>query len=245
MRFEADYEYLFHNKYLYRMNIKVIAFDADDTLWVNEPYFRQTEERFCELLSDYLSRHDLERELLRIEIENLGLYGYGIKGFILSMIEAAMKITNDTLTIDVVKQIMDLGKQMLNQPIELLDGVEEVLEALKGKYRLVVATKGDLLDQERKLRKSGLNPCFHHIEIMSEKDDANYLKLLKHLDIQPSELLMVGNSLKSDILPVLNVGGYAVHVPYHITWAHEHIEDTIDNERFKSVESIKDILELL
>jgi putative hydrolase of the HAD superfamily len=227
------------------MNIKVIAFDADDTLWVNEPYFRQTEERFCELLSDYLSRHDLERELLRIEIENLGLYGYGIKGFILSMIEAAMKITNDMLTIDVVKQIMDLGKQMLNQPIELLDGVEEVLEALKGKYRLVVATKGDLLDQERKLRKSGLNPYFHHIEIMSEKDDANYLKLLKHLDIQPSELLMVGNSLKSDILPVLNVGGYAVHVPYHITWAHEHIEDTIDNERFKSVEIIKDILELL
>jgi putative hydrolase of the HAD superfamily len=161
------------------------------------------------------------------------------------MIEAAMKITNDMLTIDVVKQIMDLGKQMLNQPIELLDGVEEVLEALKGKYRLVVATKGDLLDQERKLRKSGLNPYFHHIEIMSEKDDANYLKLLKHLDIQPSELLMVGNSLKSDILPVLNVGGYAVHVPYHITWAHEHIEDTIDNERFKSVEIIKDILELL
>jgi putative hydrolase of the HAD superfamily len=227
------------------MNIKVIAFDADDTLWVNEPYFRQTEERFCELLSEYLSRHDLERELLRIEIENLALYGYGIKGFILSMIEAAMEITNDTLSIDVVKQIMDLGKQMLNQPIELLDGVEEVLEALKGKYRLVVATKGDLLDQERKLRKSGLNPYFHHIEIMSEKDDANYLKLLKHLDIQPSELLMVGNSLKSDILPVLSVGGYGVHVPYHITWAHEQIEESIDNERFKSVESIKDILELL
>jgi putative hydrolase of the HAD superfamily len=227
------------------MSIKVIAFDADDTLWVNEPYFRQTEERFCELLSGYLSRHDLERELLRIEIDNLALYGYGIKGFILSMIEAAMNITNDTLSIAVVSQIMDLGKQMLNQPIELLDGVEEVLEALKGKYRLVVATKGDLLDQERKLRKSGLAPHFHHIEIMSEKDDANYLKLLKHLDIQPSELLMVGNSLKSDILPVLNVGGYGIHVPYHITWAHEQIEDTIDNERFKSVESIKDILELL
>ena len=227
------------------MNIKVIAFDADDTLWVNEPYFRQTEERFCELLGGYLSRHDLERELLRIEIENLALYGYGIKGFILSMIEAAMKITNETLSIEVVKQIMDLGKQMLNQHIELLDGVEAVLESLKGKYRLVVATKGDLLDQERKLRKSGLASYFHHIEIMSEKDDANYLKLIKHLDIQPAELLMVGNSLKSDILPVLNVGGYAVHVPYHITWAHEHIDDNIDNERFKRVESIKDILELL
>ncbi|OOQ59703.1 HAD family hydrolase [Mucilaginibacter pedocola] len=227
------------------MDIKVIAFDADDTLWVNEPYFRQTEERFCELLSGYLSRHDLERELLRIEIDNLALYGYGIKGFILSMIEAAMKITGDTLSIDIIKQIMDLGKQMLNQPIELLDGVEEVLESLKDKYRLVVATKGDLLDQERKLRKSGLSAYFHHIEIMSEKDDANYLKLLKHLDIQPSELLMIGNSLKSDILPVLNIGGYAVHVPYHITWAHEQIEDSIDNERFKSIERIKEVLELL
>jgi putative hydrolase of the HAD superfamily len=116
---------------------------------------------------------------------------------------------------------------------------------LKEKYRLVVATKGDLLDQERKLRKSNLSHYFHHIEIMSEKDDANYLKLIKHLDIQPEELMMVGNSLKSDILPVLNVGGHAVHVPYHITWAHEHIEDEIDSERFKNVVGIGDILEFL
>ena len=227
------------------MNIKVIAFDADDTLWVNEPYFRQTEEQFCTLLSSYASQHELERELLKIEIANLALYGYGIKGFILSMIEAAMKITQNTLSIEVVAEIIELGKQMLNQPIELLDDVEEVLEALKGKYRLVVATKGDLLDQERKLRKSGLNPYFHHIEIMSEKDDANYLKLIKHLDIKPEELLMVGNSLKSDIMPVLNIGGHAIHVPYHITWAHEQIEDSIDNERFKSAITIKDILAYL
>ena len=227
------------------MNIKVIAFDADDTLWVNEPYFRQTEEQFCSLLSSYASQHELERELLKIEIDNLALYGYGIKGFILSMIEAAMKITQNTLSIEVVVYIIELGKQMLNQPIELLEGVEEVLETLKGKYRLVVATKGDLLDQERKLRKSGLSPYFHHIEIMSEKDDANYLKLIKHLDIQPEELLMVGNSLKSDIMPVLNIGGHAVHVPYHITWAHEQIEGSIDNERFKIAVSIKDILAYL
>jgi putative hydrolase of the HAD superfamily len=227
------------------MDIKVIAFDADDTLWVNEPYFRQTEEQFCTLLASYASQHELERELLKIEIANLALYGYGIKGFILSMIEAAMKITQNTLSIEVVAEIMELGKQMLNQPIELLDGVEEVLETLKGKYRLVVATKGDLLDQERKLKKSDLNPYFHHIEIMSEKDDANYLKLIKHLDIKPEELLMVGNSLKSDIMPVLNIGGHAVHVPYHITWAHEQIEDSIDNERFKSAVTIKDILAYL
>jgi putative hydrolase of the HAD superfamily len=224
------------------MNVKVIAFDADDTLWVNEPYFRQSEEAFCTLLEEYLPRHELERELLKIEIANLGLYGYGIKGFILSMIETAMTVTNNMISSKTIGEIMDLGKQMLNQPIELLDGVEEVLKELKGKYRLVVATKGDLLDQERKLRKSNLNSYFHHVEIMSEKDDANYLKLIKHLDIRPSELLMVGNSLKSDVLPVLNIGGYAIHVPYHITWAHEEIEQSIDSGMFRSVECIKDIL---
>ena len=227
------------------MNLKVIAFDADDTLWVNEPYFRQTEERFYNLLGEYSSQHTLETELLKTEIENLALYGYGIKGFMLSMIETALRVTSNAISIDVVEKIIALGKQMLDNPIELLDGVEDVLLALKDKYRLVVATKGDLLDQERKLRKSGISHYFHHIEIMSEKDEANYLKLIKHLDMQPDELLMVGNSLKSDILPVLNVGGYGVHVPYHITWAHEHIEHSIDNEKFKSVEGIRDILGFL
>lgn len=227
------------------MNLKVIAFDADDTLWVNEPYFRQTEERFYGLLGEYASQHTLERELLKTEIENLGLYGYGIKGFVLSMIETAMNVTNNSIGVDIIAKVIDLGKQMLNEPIELLDNVEEVLASLKDQYRLVVATKGDLLDQERKLRKSGLSHYFHHIEIMSEKDDANYLKLIKHLDIKPEELMMVGNSLKSDILPVLNVGGYGVHVPYHITWAHEQIEHSIDDEKFKSVAGIKDILEFL
>lgn len=227
------------------MNVKVIAFDADDTLWVNEPYYRQSEEAFCTLLEEYLPRHELERELLKIEIGNLGLYGYGIKGFILSMIETAMTVTDNMISTKTIGEIMDLGKQMLNQPIELLDGVEEVLHSLKSRYRLVVATKGDLLDQERKLRKSNLTGYFHHVEIMSEKDDTNYIKLIKHLDIRPSELLMVGNSLKSDVLPVLNIGGYAIHVPYHITWAHEEIEQSIDSGMFKSVECIRDILAFL
>ncbi|MDB4923670.1 HAD family hydrolase [Mucilaginibacter sp.] len=227
------------------MKLKVIAFDADDTLWVNEPYYRQTEEQFYNLLGGYSSQRELERELLKTEIENLILYGYGIKGFVLSMIETALRISNKTISTEVVGAILELGKQMLNQPIELLDGVEDVLETLKSKYRLVVATKGDLLDQERKLKKSNLSHYFHHIEIMSEKDDANYLKLIRHLDIQPDELMMVGNSLKSDILPVLKAGGYAVHVPYHITWAHEQIEHTIEHERFNSVIAIKDILEFL
>jgi putative hydrolase of the HAD superfamily len=161
------------------------------------------------------------------------------------MIETAMRVSGNTITAPVIGQLIDLGKQMLNQPIELLEGVEEVLQALKGKYRLVVATKGDLLDQERKLKKSGLNHYFHHIEIMSEKDDANYQKLIKHLDVNAEEFLMIGNSLKSDVLPVLNIGGHAVHVPYHITWAHEQIEDRIDNERFRSVKAIKEILEFV
>ncbi|TWR27089.1 HAD family hydrolase [Mucilaginibacter achroorhodeus] len=227
------------------MNIKVIAFDADDTLWVNEPYFRASEERFCELLGEYASLQELERELFKIEIENLALYGYGIKGFVLSMIETALKVSGNTISPDIIEKITELGKQMLNQPIEILDGVEQVLQALKDKYRIVVATKGDLLDQERKLKRSGLGDYFHHIEIMSEKDDANYLKLLKHLDIKPEEFLMIGNSLKSDILPVLNIGGHGVHVPYHITWAHEQIEESIDNERFRSVERITEILNYL
>ena len=227
------------------MNLKVIAFDADDTLWVNEPYFRQTEEKFYSLLGEFLSQHDLERELFKAEIDNLALYGYGIKGFVLSMIETALKVTDNKLNADIISHVIGLGKQMLNQPIELLDGVEEVLKTLKEKYKLVVATKGDLLDQERKLKKSGLSHYFHHIEIMSEKDDENYLKLIRHLDVQAAELMMVGNSLKSDIVPVLNVGGHAVHVPYHITWAHEQIEHVIDNDNFKTVQNISGILAFL
>lgn len=227
------------------MNLKVIAFDADDTLWVNEPYYRQTEEQFYRLLGEYASQHELEQELLKTEIGNLTLYGYGIKGFVLSMMETALSISNNTISTEIVGKIIDLGKNMLNEPIELLDGVEEVLEALKSKYRLVVATKGDLLDQERKLKKSGLSHYFHHIEIMSEKDDANYIKLIRHLDIQPEELMMVGNSLKSDILPILGVGGYGTHIPYHITWAHEQIEHSIEDEKFRSVTNIRDVLEFL
>ncbi|NCD69633.1 HAD hydrolase-like protein [Mucilaginibacter sp. R11] len=227
------------------MSIKVVALDADDTLWVNESYFRKTEEAFCQLLEGYASMHNLERELVRTELDNLPLYGYGVKGFMLSMIESATRISAGTVSAETIDKIIELGKKLLNEPIELLDGVEEVLRSLQGKYRLVVATKGDLLDQERKLKKSGLSHYFHHIEIMSEKDDANYLKLIRHLDIKPEELLMVGNSLKSDVVPVLNIGGHAVHVPYHITWVHEQINHTIEHENFRVVERIDQILAFL
>lgn len=225
--------------------IKVIAFDADDTLWVNEPYFRETEYRFCELLEDYLPHHSVARELLQMEIRNINLYGYGVKGFMLSMIEAAMELSNKTIKVDVIEKIIALGKALLEKPIVLLDEVEDVLQSLQGKYKLVVATKGDLLDQERKLRKSGLEHYFHHIEIMSEKKEADYQKLLKHLDIQPVEFMMLGNSLKSDVLPVLELGGHAVHIPYHTTWAHETIDTAIEHVNFKQVESIKEVLSFL
>lgn len=227
------------------MDIKVIAFDADDTLWINEPYFLETEQKFCALLEDYLPRHALAKELFKTEIQNLPLYGYGVKGFMLSMIETGIRISDGTLNIDVLKKAIEYGKELLEKPIELLDGVEDVLKTLKGKYRLVVATKGDLLDQERKLKKSGLERYFHHIEIMSDKQEADYLKLIKHLDIQSCEFLMLGNSLKSDILPVLAIGGHGVHVPYHTTWEHEVVEHHVTHDNFRQVHTINEILPFL
>ena len=227
------------------MPIKVIAFDADDTLWVNEPYFQETEHHFCRLFEDYLPQHTVARELLQTEVKNLSLYGYGIKGFMLSMIETALKVSSNTVSVTAIEKILELGKDLLARPIELLEGVEEVLTQLRGKYRLVVATKGDLLDQERKLKNSGIEHYFHHIEIMSDKQEKDYHKLIKHLDIKPHEFSMVGNSLKSDILPVLAIGGHGFHVPYHTTWAHEQVEHRIEHENFRELGGIREILEFL
>lgn len=227
------------------MTLKVIAFDADDTLFVNEPYFLETEEKFCELMQDYLSKHDISKELFKIEIDNLKIYGYGIKAYILSMIEAAIKISNNTIPVEVIEKIIEYGKELLEKPIELLDGVEETLEALHGKYKLVVATKGDLLDQRRKLHNSGLGKYFHHIEVMSDKQEKDYTDLLKRLEIQPSAFLMIGNSLKSDVLPVLAIGGHAVHIPFHTTWAHERIDYEVKHKNFSTVEKMVDVLEKL
>ncbi|MFN8349798.1 MAG: HAD family hydrolase [Spirosomataceae bacterium] len=227
------------------MSLKVIAFDADDTLWVNEPFFSETEHKLCALLEDYLPHHSISQELFKTQLQNLPLYGYGIKSFILSTIETALSISDKTISPTVIERIIHLGKEMLEKPIELLDGVAHVLHSLSGNYRLVVATKGDLLDQERKLRKSGLEHFFHHIEIMSEKKEADYLKLIKHLDIHPSEFLMIGNSLKSDVLPVLAIGGHGFHVPFHTTWAYEHIEHRVEHENFRDLAKITDVLTYL
>ena len=227
------------------MNFKVIAFDADDTLFVNEPYFQETEEKFCALMSDYLSHQGLSQELFKTEIANLELYGYGIKGYILSMIEAAMRISNKTISIEEVEKITEYGKELLQKPIELLDGVEETLQALSGKYKLVVATKGDLLDQRRKLHNSGLGHYFHHIEVMSDKKEKDYEDLLKRLEIKSEEFFMIGNSLKSDVLPVLNIGGHAVHIPFHTNWEHEKINHKVEHPNFRALEKITDVLPLL
>ncbi len=224
--------------------LKVIAFDADDTLWVNETFFREAETSFCNLLEDFMPHHSVNQELYRIEVGNIELYGYGIKAFMLSMIQTASVITENKVDFSIVDKIMEIGHDMMNKPVELLDGVQEVIEELHGRYKLVVATKGDLVDQERKLAKSGLDHYFHHIEIMSEKRSANYQKLIKQLDCHPSEFLIICNSIKSDVLPVIVLGGNAIHIPFHTTWEHEVVKHHIDEDSFISLQSVREILDL-
>ncbi|MEZ4840815.1 MAG: HAD family hydrolase [Flavobacteriaceae bacterium] len=224
-------------------NIKVIAFDADDTLWINETYYREGENKFYKLMSAYETENKLDQELFKKEMENLPLYGYGIKSFMLSMIESALELSNYKINPKIIEEVINIGKDMLEKPIELLEGVEETLQTLNSKYRIILATKGDLLDQERKLEKSGLEKYFHHIEILSEKKRENYKKLIKHLDIAPSEFLMIGNSLKSDVLPLIEIGAHAIHIPFHTTWAYEMVEH--NGEGYKTINHLTDVLKLL
>ncbi|WGH75900.1 HAD family hydrolase [Tenacibaculum tangerinum] len=226
-------------------NSKIIAFDADDTLWVNETYFRDAEDEFARLLSDYETENKIHQELFKKVIENLTIYGYGVKGFMLSMVECALEISNYKISPKKMEAILEIGKEMLEKPIELLDGVEEVLKELHGRYKLIVATKGDLLDQERKLAKSGILKYFHHTEVMSEKKKTDYKKLIKRLDIKPSEFLMIGNSLKSDVLPLIAIGATAIHVPFHTTWAHEEVSQEQQSDTYKTVASITEVLKFL
>ncbi|ALU74457.1 HAD family hydrolase [Tenacibaculum finnmarkense] len=225
--------------------IKVIAFDADDTLWINETFFREAEKEFAKLLSGYETENKIHQELYKKEIDNLKIYGYGVKGFVLSMVECALELSNYKVNQKIIDKILEIGKEMLAQPIDLLDGVEEVLQELQGRCKIIVATKGDLLDQERKLEKSGILKYFHHTEVMSDKKPADYLKLIKHLDIQPSELLMIGNSLKSDVLPLIEIGAAAIHVPFHTTWAHEQVEGNQKSTEYQTVSNITEVLNFL
>lgn len=227
------------------MEINTIAFDADDTLWVNETFFRDAEDQFCTLLNDYISFEECQKRLYEMEMRNLPMYGYGIKPFTLSLIEAAIAITDGHVPIAILNKIIAMGKEMLQAPVQLINGIEEVLDTLSRKHKLVMATKGDLLDQERKLEKSGLARYFHHIEVMSDKQPVNYKKLVSHLDIDPSSFLMIGNSLKSDIIPVLEIGGYAFHIPFHTTWIHEQVTDEVVHPNFKQLVTAQEIAPFL
>ncbi len=225
--------------------IKKIGFDADDTLWVNEIFFRETEQKFYKLLSDFADEKTIETELYRTEMNNMQLYGYGVKAFILSVVETAYKIAGDKLSPNIVDQIIKLGKDQLQRKVELLDGVEDTLNALVGRYELILVTKGDLLDQERKLSLSGIEHLFHHVEIMSDKTEREYERLLRRINVLPEEFMMIGNSLRSDILPPLALGSYAVYVPYHTTWEHERVDEPVESPRLFTVDSLWDIVGLL
>ena len=224
---------------------KTIAFDADDTLWHNEPYFDEAQAKFCELFQDFASKQEILQLILNHQVKNLPLYGFGIKAFTLSMIEAALELTNHQINGNAIEKIIGIGKDLLQKPVELLPNVTEVLEQLKGKYKLVVATKGDLKDQHRKLHDSGLGAYFHHIEVMSDKTDLDYTKMLNRLECEAKDFIMIGNSLKSDVLPVLNIGGTGIHIPYHTTWEYEKIDFEIQHENFKSISNLTELFEIL
>lgn len=229
-----------------KKKFKVIGFDADDTLWVNETYYRDSEAEFCTLMSDYCSGEIASEHLFKSEVNNLKLYGYGSKGFILSMIEASLSLSKGKVSPTIINAILELGKEQINKPLQLLDGIEDVLNLLSERdFKLIIATKGDLLDQERKLKNSGIEHLFHHIEVMSDKKGGNYQKLLSHLDINPEDFLMIGNSLKSDVLPVLDMGGNAIHVPYHTTWEHEITEKITGRSNFVEIAHISELIGVL
>ena len=223
------------------MSITTVGLDADDTLWHNETIFRLTHDRFVSLLADHADRAALESRLAETEKRNLRLYGYGVKGFTLSMIETAMELTGGEAPASVVREILAAGREMLAHPVETLPGVDEALAALSERYRLVLITKGDLLDQERKLAASGLGDLFVAIEIVSEKDRTTYDRVFARHGTGADEAVMAGNSMKSDVLPALEAGAFAVHIPYVITWAHELADAPEDHARFGTLDSIADL----
>lgn len=225
--------------------INVIAFDADDTLWRELDNYELFEHTYCCILKQYYSEEQAMRMLQETEKRNIPFYGYGLKSVMLSMVETLCNANNNVVNPLCIKKIIEFGQTLMKQPVELLAGVEEVLQQLSGNYKLALATKGDLLDQQRKVEKSGLRHLFSHIEIMSYKNKDEYKQLCKKLDCSPENFLMVGNSLKSDILPVIELGGYAVHIPYHITWVEERYDEKFTHPRLFQLSDIKEVLTIL
>ena len=223
--------------------IEVIGFDADDTLWKNEDLFFEAQNEIKDILKQ--NSNNFDKELLKTEKSNLDFYGYGIKGFILSIIEASAKNSHEELKIESINQIIKLGKKMLNAPVDLIEDVEKVLSILSKKYKLILITKGDLLDQERKIKKSKLEKYFKYKKIVSEKNKQTYLKILDDLKIEPQNFLMVGNSFKSDVLPVLEIGGNGIHIPYKILWEHENVQTNKYSKRYIKLDKISDLTSVI
>lgn len=227
------------------LGITAIGFDADDTLWQNETFFRMSEQRFTELLSDHGEHHVISARLLEAERRNLQFYGYGVKGFTLSMIETALDVTNGKVAASVIAEILTFGREMLRNPVETLPGVHETLDALAGKFRILLITKGDLFDQERKLAQSGLGDYFNAVEIVSEKTPQVYGRIFARHGDSVERSMMAGNSLKSDVVPVLAAGGWGIHVPHELTWVLEHETAPEDNPRFRRIDSLSGLVPLL
>ena len=215
--------------------ITTLGFDADDTLWHHETYFQLTQERFAELLQDHAPRDHLDERLLAAERRNLGHYGFGVKGFVLSMIETALEVTNNAVPGEVISELIAAGQEMLSHPIDLLPGVEETVHALAETHTMLVITKGDLLDQERKIAQSGLGELFDGVEIVSNKTDAVYREVFARHGAGAERALMAGNSLKSDVMPALEAGAWGVHVPHGLEWALEAADAPLDAPRFRTI----------
>ena len=225
--------------------ITTIGFDADDTLWQNEAFFRLTQDHFTRLLADFAEADHLHDRLLAAERRNLGHYGFGVKGFTLSMIETAIEVTEGRVSAKVIAEIMAAGREMLSHPIDLLPHAEQTVKALAATHRVLLITKGDLLDQERKLAQSGLGDLFDGVEIVSDKTAIVYAAIFARHGVTPDRAMMVGNSLKSDVLPVIAAGGWGVHIPHGLTWALEHAEPPRDHNRFHGLTDLGELPDLV
>ncbi|NGN45090.1 HAD hydrolase-like protein [Mesorhizobium sp. CGMCC 1.15528] len=225
--------------------LTTIGFDADDTLWQNEQFFRTTEQHFASLLAEHAEGHDIHARLLEAEKRNLALYGFGIKGFTLSMIETAVEISEGRVPASVIREILAAGRDMLSHPVETLPNVRETLEELAGTYRLILITKGDLFDQERKLAQSGLGELFDAVEIVSDKTASTYERIFSRHGDGPDRAMMIGNSLKSDVVPAIEAGSWGVYVPHDLTWVLEHVDEPTDAPRFRRLEHLGELAGLI
>jgi putative hydrolase of the HAD superfamily len=224
------------------MPVRVVGFDGDDTLWHSETRFNVTQGQFRDLLRQHVSDADIDARLAATEMKNLSIYGYGVKSFTLSMLETAIELTERRISTEDLSVILGWGKGMLMEPTELLDGVEETLRTLSDDHDLLLITKGDLFDQESKLARSGLGELFLGVEILSEKNVDTYRGVFKRRGIKPEDFVMVGNSLRSDIVPLVELGARAVHIPYQVTWQHEHVPDEeLPKHGWRRIESIAEL----